>query len=244
MRTLYEKPSNLQREDSLFQTFLRLEPDQPGGTWTKTEAPDYVLAAGDVTIGLELTSLVDSELAAVRGAQHRVLERAQQIATSSGITPLDVKVKFSSDRAQVPPEEAAIELFTIVKGCLPNLDDTQIHHLSGFHSKYFSMLTVRLGSNGGKQWLDHHRWHHLHMNWVRRDPIQQIQQAIDDKSKKLEAYLTKCNECWLLIGVDEWTAPEAVALTDQGLEYQFSSRFARTYFLRNIEGSLVRLFTG
>jgi hypothetical protein len=58
MRTLYEKPSKPQQENSFFETFVSLESDIPVGQWKKDEAPDYILTTPTIKIGFEITSLV------------------------------------------------------------------------------------------------------------------------------------------------------------------------------------------
>jgi hypothetical protein len=73
------------------------------------------------------------------------------------------------------------------------------------------------------------------------DPVEEIQACIDEKQTKIPNYIRRCDECWLLIGVDEWTVPEAVAITEQLNTHVFSGDFRRLFFLRNIEGKLVEL---
>ena len=53
--------------------------------------------------------------------------------------------------------------------------------------------------------------------------------------------MKKCDKCWLLIGVNEWAAPEAVAITEELKSHVFSGDFQRLFFLRNIEGVVVEL---
>jgi len=154
---------------------------------------------------------------------------------------MEVRAKFRDERMVIDPEDAAAELVSIISEKLPTLDDAQLHVLHGFSGKYYSTIMVNLGTRHGSQWLDYQRWHHAHINWVRQDPLEQLQEAIDAKNAKLPGYLEKCTECWLLIGVDEWTAAEAVHLSEEGLECEFECDFARVYFLRNIEGRQWRL---
>ena len=102
-------------------------------------------------------------------------------------------------------------------------------------------MHIHLGTSQDRPWRDHHRWSRLHINWVRIDPIAHPQNAADKKAKLHGTYLVQCDECWLLIGVDEWTAPEAVAVTDRTLSHEYDCPFARLYFLKNVEGHLDRL---
>jgi len=79
------------------------------------------------------------------------------------------------------------------------------------------------------------------MNWMTIDPIDEIQARIDEKQSRYLKYIQSCDECWLLIGVDEWTAPEAVATTQELGNHVFTGDFQRLFFLRNIEGSVIEL---
>jgi hypothetical protein len=102
-------------------------------------------------------------------------------------------------------------------------------------------ITIQLGTVHGQKWLDDHRWSRDHLNVVTVDPITLLQEAIDKKEGKLQDYLAKCDECWLLVGVDEWTAPEAIHFTQRGTDYVYRCRFSKLFFLRNIQGLLVEL---
>jgi hypothetical protein len=241
MRTLYEKPSKEKREQSYLTTFLSLEKNTPAGNWKRYEAPDYLLECSDRTVGIEITSLINSELAAIRNAQFKAFKQAHAIAVGRNLPIMEVRAKFRDEHTQVDVNEAANELVEIITQKLPILDDTKQHVLNGFSGKYYSTIMVNLGTRNGRNWLDAHRWHHAHMNWVQQNPIQELQTSIDKKNTKLADYLTKCSECWLLVGVDEWTAAEAVYFSEQVLENEFECEFSRVYFLRNIEGALSRL---
>lgn len=241
MRTLYEKPSNRQRENSFFETFVSLALDIPLGHWQKDEAPDYLLTTLTTKIGLEITSLISRQMAGIRNSQDQAFALARKMAAEENMPIMEVQAKFREERAPIKPTEAAVELVDIVKKKLPELDDTKGYLLSEFDGKYFSTIIVNLGTRNGNKWLDSHRWHRAHINWVKQDPIVELQQALDEKATRLPQYLQKCNECWLLVGVDEWTAPEAIYFSSQGFEHVFSCNFSRAYFLRNIEGKLTRL---
>ncbi len=241
MRTLYEKPSKEQREQSYFAAFLSLENDIPAGSWRRHEAPDYLLECPDHIIGLEITSLMIPELAAIRSAQFKAFQLAHSMAVEQNLPIMEVRAKFRDEHSPVEVKDAATELVEIIRGKLPTLDDTKLHLLNDFTGKYYSTIMVNLGTRNGRKWLDAHRWHHAHMNWVRQNPIKELQESINDKNAKLADYLTKCDECWLLVGVGEWTAAEAVYFSEKGLEHTFECGFSRAYFLRNIEGALSRL---
>jgi hypothetical protein len=241
VRRLYEKPSKQEREDSFFKTFLLLEKNIPAGQWKRHEAPDYLLKISDVTVGLEITSLINSDLAVIRDDHYKAFAMAQSAASKQNLPIMEVQAEFRDEHSLIDAKEAAIELVGVITRNLPSIDDTKNHVLNGFNGNYYSTIMVNLGTRNGKKWLDSHRWHCTHMNWVRQNPIDDLQKSINKKDAKLPDYLRSCRECWLLIGVDEWTAAEAVYFSARCLEHDFECGFTRAYFLRNIEGKLSRL---
>jgi len=241
MRTFYEKPSKQQREDSYFEAFVSLEKDVPEGSWARHEAPDYLLTSGSLVVGLEITSLVSPTLASIRNAQDKAFALAQTMAVERHLPIMEVRAKFRDEHSLVDAKAAALELVEIIQESLHRIDDSRNHVLNGFQRKYYSTIMANLGTRNGRKWLDAQRWGRTHMNWVKRNPIDELQKAIDDKNAKLKDYLQKCTECWLLVGVDEWTAAEAVDFSNEGLEHTYNCAFNRAYFLRNIESKLSRL---
>jgi hypothetical protein len=241
MRTLHERPSRDQREGAFFETFQSLANDLPVGSWQKSESPDYLLQTTLGPVGLEVTSLVDGRLAAIKAAQDKALDTARLAAEKDGIQPIEVTAQFRDNDAPVDYLEAGKELYAIVRKRLGQLNDRGPREYTPSSSRYFLGVMVQLGTLDGKPWLKGHRWQRMHINWMKRDPVEWLQQTIADKDAKLSEYLTKCAECWLLVGVNEWAAPEAVRFTPEGLSYQYHTGFKRVYVLENVDGNLYRL---
>ena len=247
VRILYESPSNRQKEDSFFESFVNLSQDIPTGKWERSEAPDYLLHTGSSRIGLEITALVldsphaDYPLASIRRSQDGIFVKAASMAAEEGIAPLKVCALFRSDRAAVDEHAASVELLEFVKEQLPHIDDKRSWHYYDSGLQHFGWVQIQRGTINGQHWLDTHRWGRIHQNWVLIDPTAELQGIIAKKGLKIDAYLAKCHECWLLVGVDEWTAPEAVTLSANGVARLYCSLFTRVYFLRNVERRLNRL---
>jgi len=243
MRILYEKPTKEQKEESFFKNFIDLEKSIPHGKWEKSERPDYLLKYSGGVIGLEITALSNSKRSEIRSAQDKVFQKAMQIAEEKCLPIMEVTAKFRADSNKINIENAAIELVNIIQSKLCEITNDNIYYLQDFGGKYFSIIFANLGTINGINWLKNHRWHHSYMNFVSIDPINDLQNTIDVKSKKINEYLKHCDECWLLIGVDEWSASEAVDLTEKGINHVYISRFKKTFFLRNIDSKLVYLNT-
>ncbi len=252
MRTLYSNPNKSEKEQSFFDLFLSERRDIHIEKWEKGESPDYILHIMQERIGLELTALVlntsnkgasnkGASLAGIRAAQNKCLEKATQLAKQNGLEPVEVKVKFCSDHDPIDSDIAARELVEFVKKEIPEIDNSKSWHYYKSGLKYSEWISIHLGTVNGRSWLPGHRFERIHINWMTINPICEIQSRIDEKQSKISYYLRRCDECWLLIGVDEWTAPEAVAITEELESHVFLGDFQRLFFLRDIEGSVVEL---
>lgn len=242
MRILYLNPNNSQKEQAYFEVFLSAMGEISIDKWEKGEAPDYVLYISGKRIGLELTTLVLSEeLAAIRAAQNDCLRRGAELATRCSMDAVEVGVQFRSDYDRIDAAATAEELVEFVKQKIAKIDDSKTWHFYESGLKHVKWVHIQLGTVNGQRWLFVHRFGRIHMNWMRVDPVEEIQARIDEKQRKFQNYTRRCDECWLLIGVDEWTAPEAVAITEQLETHSFSGDFQRLFFLRNIEGKLKEL---
>lgn len=247
MGIFYLDPNKSQKEQSFFETFLSNVRGLHIQNWDRSEAPDYILYTSQGRIGLEVTALVltnpkgQTPMAAIRAAQNNCLKKAAELAEQHSLGPVEVKVKFRSDLQPIDVGVGAKELVEFVKEKFNEIDDTRIWNYPESGFKYSKWISINLGTCNGHRWLSEYRFARMLVNWMRVDPVEEIQARIDEKQAKIKNYIQRCNECWLLIGVDEWTAPEAVAITEKLNTHKFSGDFRRLFFLRNIEGKLVEL---
>lgn len=263
MRTLYLNPSRREQEKSFFKAFCSTHKEfnieNPEEYRKQPPNPDYIFPLSKKRIGLELTTLVLnkpglvldksgelSSLAAIRDAQNKCLKKAAQIVKRDGLPSVTVEVEFRSDINlaliyKITIDEAVKELVDFLEKKIPTIDDTKTWHYYESGLKYSKWISIRLGTFNGQKLLDHHRFMRNHKNWVTMDPIDGIQSGIDKKQSKYTTYIQNCDECWLLIGVDEWTKPEAAEIREKTKNHVFSGDFQRLFFLRNIEGTLTEL---
>ncbi len=241
VRTIYENPDKQEKEQSFFNSFLSIRTDlniKNPRRGTPPE-PDYIFKLSQKKIGFEITSLVKEELAKVRTAQDKCLRKAKRLLEQKGLEPFEVQVQFRSDKDSIEIDKAAEELANFVKDKIQEINDEQPHHYHESGLKYSRYVIISSGTLNGNRWLTHHRFRRIHINWLSTNLIPKIQSRIDEKQEKHPGYITSCDECWLLIGVNEWTAPEAVEITEETKNYVFSGDFQRIFFLRNIENVLV-----
>jgi len=242
VRTLYSNPNKSEKEQSFFETFLSAKrSDLNIEKYDKGESPDYILYISQEKIGLEVTALVRDELAAIRTAQIKCLQKSTKLARQKDLPLVEVKVEFRSDGDPIDIDEAATELVDFVEKKILEINDKKFWHYYESGLKYIKWIIIHLGIVNGQQWLPDYRFEPIHINWMRINPIKEIQARIDEKQLKISSYRKKCDKCWLLIGVNEWATPEAVAITEELESHAFSSGFQRLFFLKYIEGSVVEL---
>jgi len=247
VRTLYQNPSKSEKEQSFLETFLAARGDLHIKKYDKGESPDYILYVSQERIGLEVTALVldtfdrRTSLAGIRTAQNKCLKKAIELARQNGLPIVNVKVRFRSDRDRIDIDKAAKELVEFIEKKIPEIDDTKSWHYYESGLIYSEWISIHLGTVNGHKWLPDYRLERTHMNWMRINPIDEIQARIDEKQLNIPNYMKKCDKCWLLIGVNEWTAPEAVAITEELDNHVFQGDFQRLFFLRNIEGNVIEL---
>ena len=241
MMTMYLNPSDDQFEWQVVSILKTEIEDFPCGDIQKQESPDFIIRAPNKTVGIEVTRAINlnyansTPLTEIRGAQFKCLKIARQILVNERDAPVEVKVKFRDDQTRININEAARELCDFVLEKVENIDDTKTWHYYESELKYISWISIRLDTTNGKKWLNEHRVEPIIMNLVNTDPHEIIQKAIDSKKAKLAGYIGQCDECWLIIGVNEISAPEAIKVQENDDSTYFSD-FARTYFVRAVEG--------
>lgn len=239
---IYVNPSKDQFERLMFETLKTKIDDFPCGKIEKQESPDFIIKEPDRTVGIEVTRVTNTNhagptpLTEIRGAQFKCLKIAKQILVEERVVPVEVKVKFRDDHARIDIKNAARELCNFILEKVDSIDDTKTWHYYESELKHISWISIHLDTAFGKKWLNEHRVQLIHMNYVNTNPHDIIQKAIDRKNAKLATYQKECDECWLIIGVNEITAPEAITILNNDDSTQYFSNFARTYFVRGVEG--------
>ena len=246
MKTMYLNPTDDQFERQVVEILNTEIEDFPCGELKKHESPDFIVKAPDKTVGIEITRPINpnptgsTPLTMIRDAQNKCLVKLRHIIANKRDAPLEVKVKFRDDQAPIDIDEAARELSAFVLEEADSIDDTKTWHFYESGLNYISWVSIHLDTVHGKKWLYEHRVERIIMNWVNAHPHEIIQKAIDSKNAKLAKYLGQCDECWLIIGVNELTAPEAIVLLEDH-DSTYLSDFTRTYFVSAVKGSVKRL---
>ena len=237
-------------ERTAFNRFSRYGPRLPYGEIHHEDEPDFRIDTKAGLLGIEIRRVFRHTSASRRPAQadeserQGVLREAQRLGLELGIPPLRVSVIFSNhqsilkDRRKDPAESIA----RCVEANLPKPG-----------------TDVRIaGDTPGEEWLprevdvvrirhDPQRvrsiWHSPEAGYAASDATGLLQQAIDEKSALLPKYLDHVSECWLLL-VAEATKPSGlIRLEETELEFEYTSPFARTYFMNTTEHTVHHLIS-
>ena len=236
MKMIYRDPDKEEREISHFQNFVSLFKDFEIDKWEKKKPPfpDFLIFHETTVVGVELTSLIDTQMMKVLNAHRQCFKIAMEMAKKNGIIPLDVKAKFRSSSKSINKHQAAKELYDFVVISMLDVPNDYYNYLDKkpTHLQYFDWIRIRKS--------EFHDWWDIKIVFSELNPFEKISESIRRKQNKIEEYLRHCDTCWLLIGIDEFNAPEAYKITDE-FSYEFHNDFERVFILHHYLHELVEL---
>ncbi|MBD3339824.1 MAG: hypothetical protein GF353_11990 [Candidatus Lokiarchaeota archaeon] len=244
MRTLYSNPNKEQREwtmVNLLREYLKIFDKKD---ILKSESPDFLINNNQGKIGIEITTPFntrnpqDIHPMAIRAVQEKVMNNLYNRLKTHEIDPIELKIHFINDYDYIDENEVTDFCLNFALSKINMIDDKKTHHFYNINHKSVNWISIHLHTTNGKKWLDDHTVHRIHMNWVNINPKKQIQMAIDEKQKKLKNYKNKCTQCWLVLGVHEWTTVEAIKIINDKDQIYYCD-FDRLFFIRAIEGEVL-----
>ena len=239
MRKIYSNPSKEIFEDLMVKILKAAIDDFPRGDKDRPDPPDFIFRSANQIVGVEVIGIQNQNhtnnmpLKQIRDAQFRCLRKTKELLAEKREAPVEVKVKFRDDYIPIEIEKTAEELCDFVLQKASQIDDTNDWHYYESGLKQISWISIHLDTSFGKIWLDEHRVENLSIFYTNDTPYEIIQRAIDSKNKKLDNYLKECDECWLIVGVNEQSHAEAITVKE-GDDSVYFSDFARTYFVSGV----------
>ncbi len=229
-----------------FKTFLG---DKfPDGEVEPTEEPDFLVRGTDRIVGIELTDLYRPTPVgqipdqASESMRKRVIDRARAIYVSRSLPPVLASF-FLNDRIHIEKREVeriATQLVDLVAQSIPAIgakcqiptgwDDLRelpsvVHEVSVHR---IASVTETFFSNPGSTWVP---------QLTRED----VQRTLTSKDGKCPAYLTKCDEVWLLINADMETMATWFQIEPEVLDETFETPFDRVYLVQHFGGRATAL---
>jgi hypothetical protein len=235
-------------EWQFLRSFRHLCADFPSGEIRKHEGPYFLIAVNaTITIGIEIARVYKGygqiSEQSIEATKEAITTAARQYAeTGLKCPPVHVSLFFTLSRPlkrearqqishrvakavheNMPPEGQLVEL-RYRRGGVQPIEVDQI-----LINRYLPRAT--------------HEWIWPEYASIQREAIAIFQHRIDNKSKKHEAYLRNCTECWLLIVAHSFKSSSNIHPDDPSLSHIYTSTYSRTYFLDFGFPSLCRLET-
>jgi hypothetical protein len=222
--------------------------DFPEGEIEDSESPDFLITNHSKILGVEIVRLFQScsseqiETIAVENSQDYIIQEAKKICELKGIEPLEVHIFFgncpdivSANKKDIafqlahsiilrlPPKENIVEIINDYENDIPEV----IHSFSIVN---YSCLT-------------RHHWSIPRAGFIQENFTQEMQVAIDDKNKKYDGYLDKCDECWLIIDAPGDSPSSFFDPTDETKNHTYNSKFTKTFFVGGFLDNYIELKT-
>lgn len=222
--------------------------DLPLETPTKGECPDFVWDEMEQPLGIEITRLFrdaregERPMQAQESDQRTTVELARQLYEKRNLPNLDIRVIFGNTEIKKSRRGfLAGKLADLIQQYLP-APDSWIRFDNDFEDdsipEEISYLSIaRL------EGLTRNHWSVSDAGFVQEDFVLELQKKIDEKNLRLQQYLKKCSQCWLLI-VAEGTGPSSFFdLNENTAHHCYHSLFERTFFMEAFTHKVFELNT-
>ncbi len=226
------------KEDIHFAQFKECCKDLPLSKRTEhSDKPDFLIEHSAGVLGIEHTQLFKVTKHPSKGYAPQAIESFQKQIVASAqrccedITPLMVQVWFCFN--QVVPKNKTSEIKRITQFLVEVVK--KWHHENPL--KPWEILkppeiptvfsSVSIARSRYPFWKVNEAA--LQQNFSNFS-IEKIQSCINEKNRRYEEYLKKCDECWLLIVVDVFKNSQSFEIPDH-IDHRFKSKFERIYFM-------------
>ncbi len=230
------KSQNKYQEACHFELFKTCCGDLPLSNHIKhDDNPDFLIEHSAGILGIELTQLFKvtkhpNAPQALESFRRQILESAQECY--KGIPPLMVRVWFNFN--QTVPKNRTSEIKRISQSLAEIVKKWHYENPYRYHeilkspldnsNTFFSISIIR---SRNPHWV-------VNNVALQQDfssfSIEKIQSRIDEKNLLYEKYITKCDECWLLIIGNLFKDSQSFEIPNQ-IDHKFKSKFKRTYYM-------------
>ena len=224
------------------QSSHQLELDIQSGRITHADSPDFRILAGDNIIGVEVRGLFTSpDGPAIESTQESIFDQACRRAECLNLPPASVTLFFNLRKPLRVAARTRIAnaVIRVVAENMPADGETvDLEGRSGQPAEVDQILISRRHCRPPGRWRADFKF-----NAIERNMSDIVQEAITEKAARLPTYRKACDECWLLLVADSFTASGNLEFGEASQTHTFSSPFTRTYVLDFGRGRLHRLET-
>lgn len=213
----------------------------------ESEEPDFLVRMSGKTIGIEVTRFsvaAGNKAHQQQGLRKGVLRKAHASYDALGGSPLQVQITFAEDPplTKARSDDVAHDLAAFVKG------SSHRQLLFGIQrSPYASTLydgfppevvricagPVEAGRDGS--WVDQQPI------WYSHADAEAIARVVALKERRIESYLTRCEEVWLVIDFPNLGADVDIRIPGEDIEMQIATRFGRVFCVDPLRGRVTEI---
>lgn len=238
---------NKEIERQYMHSFRFLCNDLPSGDLREHEEPDFLIVMDNRRkLGIEVTQVFKTDgkrsPQTIETTKEAITVFSQNYAESMNLPPADVSLFFSLQKPLRKNAQMAIahRVAKVVRDNMP-LPGSSVFLEYAKRGSRDQPIEVDLIGINRVHCVDRHRWNWPEAGSVLTDAASQLENKIRDKSKKLDAYLRCCDECWLLIVAPSFKPAGMIHPDTHTLSRIYASCFGRTYFLDFGRGCLFQL---
>jgi hypothetical protein len=241
--------SKIEERESLF-TLLESRPEWQVESVKDFEEPDFLIRMGGKTVGVEVTKFSPASGNTAHqqhGLRRRTLRGADTCYLALGGPPMQVHVTFSPGYplTSIRSNQVAEYLATFVNACHRKLvfgyqssTFTRDLYDDGFPREVDWIRAVPAGSGNESSWSDQQPIWYVHAG------AEAVSQIVRRKESRVDSYLAKCDEVWLLIDFPWLGADVDTKIPVDGLELQTSTRFAHVFCVDTLRGRVTEMLHG
>jgi hypothetical protein len=241
------QPKEIERQH--FHSFQCLCSDFPMGDLRESETPDFLMVTKTQRkIGIELTQVfkVNGKTKfpsqSIEATKEGITVASRMYSEKLNLSPAHVSLFFSLRRylkAKTQLEIARRVAQVVRDNMPPEGGSVQLDYgIGGSPGQPIEVDTILINRVHP---VDHHLWTWPEFSAAQTDAIALLEGAIKEKARRLDDYLRRCDECWLLIVAPSFKPSGMIHPDKHSLSHTYASPFSRTYFLDFGRGSLFRL---
>jgi hypothetical protein len=237
-----------EEEHQYLRSFRYLCNDFPDGHLQDHERPDFVLVTAQRKIGIELTRVfksgggTQSSQQSIEATKDEIVVAARTYSECLNSPPAHVSLFFSLQRPlpSKARQKIARRVAQVVHDNMPP-EGKSVRLDCGAGGPRNQPIEVDLILINRVHPVDRPRWGWIEMGAIQMNAIELLEAAIKEKAQRLDDYLRRCDECWLLIVAPSFKPSGKIHPDEHSLSHTYASPFSRTYFLDFGHGSLFRL---
>ncbi len=242
---------NKKEEKIYLEKFKDQYPDFPKGDIVvpdpKERGPDFLIVRRGKVVGFEVTELFkecfpnQTPKQLIESEREKVITEARNKCISDSVPGVSAFILFNNNKLNKGNRSTVAEkLSNIIKNNIPEIKiplsiKNNCIGLNDIPPQISSIMLYR-----PKEDCNHH-WSTVPVGWTDENLIKILQNALNDKEKKMTKYLKKCSTCWLLITSYGWNPSSFFNASKETISHKYSSSFDKAFYLEEFTKRLIEL---